>query len=481
MKRTLVIIVLLLVIFTVVTCNFSNIGKVGETGFEKLANKTPKEIYANSIAYIKGLTNYEIVMKGSYKYTYYEFDETGAPVGDPIVQEESQTSVYKGTDNTFSYTYSGDGYEEHLIYDGTTVYQQLNGVKEKKNLSYDEFIAEFGKFVENGILLEISESNFTDKKFIPEGDLFVLKLTITPEEYATVVGGTVEKPVDYKVYFDANGTIKKFERSLEYYYYENGLMQDKMVASFENIGKTAKATAPANVDSYAVRPLASEIDKTSVDNLDAFETADKETDYALITFKVEPKVDESEAEAETETQTDTQTETENETETETETESFEPFEGSILIRLYPKVAPQTVANFQRLLGTATYKGLGVSSIIQDFALQISEPLDAETDTTENKFDYVFGEFAANAFTNNLSHKRGVVSMLRGEDPNSATYEFFICVDDAENLDGYYASFGYVVYGLDFLDKIAAIETDEKDVPKATITITDTRFLTPKAQ
>ena len=480
MKKSLIIILLVLVLFTAVTCAFSKVGQIGKIpGEEKLGGKTPKEIYNEAIDYIKGLKNYEIVIDGSYKYTYFEAgetDEEGATKEStkPTVSEEKTSMVYKGADKTFSYVYKREGYEERLIYDGTSVYQLFNNVREQKKMSYDEFIKKYGSFVEGGILIGLMDSNFDKVRFVPAGEFFVLNFTITAEEYAELAGGEVNGNVDYKVYFDANGTIVKFERSMEYYYYETILVEDVMTASFKNIGKTAKITAPSDAKNYAIRPLAEEIDTSSVNSLDGFKESDLETEYALITFKIEPNA----------TKEDESTETENETATATEAatdaKEVEPYEGKVLIRLYPEVAPETVANFQRLIGQSTYKGLVVNSIIEDFAIQIGEPItDEEENTNDNVFDYIFGEFASNGFTNNLTHKRGVVSMLRGEDPNSATYDFFICAKDAAELDGYYASFGCVIYGFETIDKIADLEVDGDYIPTATVTITDTRFLAKK--
>ena len=487
MKKSFVVVVLLLIVFTVATCSFSKMGEVGKLpGEEKLGGKTPKTLYAEAIDYIKGLTNYEIAFDGNYTYTYYETTETNdkgetKESQKPIVQKENTSMVYKGADKTFSYIYKSEGYEERLIYDGTSVYQLLNTVKEQKKCTYDAFVSEYGNFVESGILIDLKDSHFDKVRFVPDGEYFVLDFEITADEYYELAGGDVTSSVDYKVYFDADGTIVKFERSMEYYYYESVLVNDTMTASFKNIGKTAKITAPDDADKYAIRPLASEIDTSSVKNLDGFKETDQVTEYALFTFKIEPNVAQKETESETDAETDKATDTKDETDVETEETVVEPYEGKVLVRLYPDVAPGTVANFQNLFGTATYKGLVVNGILQDFAIQIGEPIsdEEEEEEKENVFEYIFGEFANNGFTNNLSHKRGVISMLRGEDPNSATYDFFICTKDTPELDGYYASFGCVIYGFETLDKIAELETDENDVPKATVTITDTRFLAKK--
>ena len=454
-------------------------------GVELLAGKTPKELYNETINYIKALTNYEIVIDGSYKYTYYEVEETDED-GEikesqaPTVEEEKTSMIYKGSDNTFSYVYKSESYEERLIYDGTYVYQLFNNVKERKKISYDDYLTQYGSFVESGVLIELKDSNLDQVRFLPAGELYMLNFTISATDYAELAGGEVNGDVDYKVYFDANGTIVKFERSMEYYYYESILVEDIMVVSFKNIGTVAKITAPADADTYAIRPSAEEIDTSSVDNLYGFEYSDEATNYVLMTFKIafDKTLDETLAQTGSLTEYDTQIS--NVTEIETYANDTDFYEGSILIRLYSEVAPETVANFQRLIGQSTYKGMVVNSIIEDFAIQIGEPItDEEEDLDNNVFEPIFGEFASNGFTNNLTHKRGVVSMLRGEDPNSATYDFFICAKDAAELDGYYASFGCVIYGFETIDKIAELEVDSDYIPTVTVTITDTRFLAKK--
>ena len=160
-----------------------------------------------------------------------------------------------------------------------------------------------------------------------------------------------------------------------------------------------------------------------------------------------------------------------------ETETVDNYEGKILIRLYPDVAPLTVSNFKNLVGGSFYKGLTIHRVIKDFVIQGGDP---EGDGTGGSGDEIFGEFTANGFTNNLLHKRGVVSMARADDPDSASSQFFICHQDATNLDEKYAAFGYVVYGMDVVDVIAGLETDDSDAPKLKVTIENATFVKKKA-
>jgi peptidyl-prolyl cis-trans isomerase B (cyclophilin B) len=88
-----------------------------------------------------------------------------------------------------------------------------------------------------------------------------------------------------------------------------------------------------------------------------------------------------------------------------------------------------------------------------------------------------GEFSSNGFENNLLHTKGVISMARSSAPNSASSQFFICHKTKSHLDGQYASFGYVIYGLDVVDAIAAVSTDNNDRPHENVVIESIRFVT----
>lgn len=132
--------------------------------------------------------------------------------------------------------------------------------------------------------------------------------------------------------------------------------------------------------------------------------------------------------------------------------------GEIEIELLPEYAPITVANFQKLVSDGFYDNLTFHRIMQGFMIQGGDP---EGNGTGGSEETIKGEFESNGVKNDLSHKRGVVSMARSMNPNSASSQFFICDADDEFLDGDYAAFGRVTKGMDVVDKIA------KDVsPKA---------------
>ena len=125
-------------------------------------------------------------------------------------------------------------------------------------------------------------------------------------------------------------------------------------------------------------------------------------------------------------------------------------EQAIRIELYPDIAPITVENFVKLVDSGFYKDVKFHRCIRDFMVQGGDP----TGTGSGGPGWrIKGEFASNSVKNDLKHTRGVVSMARTMDPNSAGSQFFIMVADAPHLDGEYAAFGKVTEGMEFVDKI----------------------------
>lgn len=123
----------------------------------------------------------------------------------------------------------------------------------------------------------------------------------------------------------------------------------------------------------------------------------------------------------------------------------------IRAELYPEIAPITVANFQNLVDQHFYDGLTFHRIIDGFMIQGGDPLGNGTGGSDVS---IKGEFSANGVENDLSHTRGVLSMARSSDPDSASSQFFIMHADAPHLDGQYAAFGMVTEGMDVVDKLA---------------------------
>ena len=131
---------------------------------------------------------------------------------------------------------------------------------------------------------------------------------------------------------------------------------------------------------------------------------------------------------------------------------IETSEGIIKAELYPEIAPITVENFQNLINEGFYDGLTFHRVIEGFMIQGGDPKGNGTGGSDKK---IKGEFSANGVENDLKHTRGVLSMARSSNMNSASSQFFIMHEDAPHLDGQYAAFGKVTDGMDVVDKIAA--------------------------
>lgn len=142
--------------------------------------------------------------------------------------------------------------------------------------------------------------------------------------------------------------------------------------------------------------------------------------------------------------------------------------GVIEAELYPEIAPNTVNNFIYLANKNFYNNLKFHRVIQGFMIQGGDP---NGDGTGGPGYSIEGEFTSNGFANSLKHTKGVLSMARTNDPNSAGSQFFIMSGEAPNLDGEYAAFGKVISGLDVVDKIQNVETNSADAPKKDVVIT----------
>jgi peptidyl-prolyl cis-trans isomerase B (cyclophilin B) len=136
--------------------------------------------------------------------------------------------------------------------------------------------------------------------------------------------------------------------------------------------------------------------------------------------------------------------------------------GKIELELYPEAAPKTVANFLKLVGQGFYDGLIFHRVIPGFMIQGGDP---QGNGMGGAKENIVGEFKANGFDNPIKHTRGVISMARAYNPNSASSQFFIMHANAPHLDGQYAAFGKVVSGMEVVDEIASIPTDYSDRPK----------------
>ena len=132
--------------------------------------------------------------------------------------------------------------------------------------------------------------------------------------------------------------------------------------------------------------------------------------------------------------------------------------GKITVKLEREKAPITVDNFIKLVNEKFYDGLTFHRIISGFMIQGGDP---NGDGTGGSDEEIKGEFLINGFKNTISHKRGVISMARAQDPNSASSQFFIMHKDGPFLDGSYAAFGHVTEGIEIVDKICeAVEVED---------------------
>ena len=143
-------------------------------------------------------------------------------------------------------------------------------------------------------------------------------------------------------------------------------------------------------------------------------------------------------------------------------------DGSIIkVELYPEIAPNTVANFISLVKKGFYYGLTFHRVIRGFMIQGGCP---QGTGTGGPGYHIKGEFSGNGVQNNLKHTKGVISMARAMDPNSAGSQFFIMHEDSPHLDGQYAAFGKVVEGIDAVDYIATVRTNPMDKPLTPVVI-----------
>ena len=136
--------------------------------------------------------------------------------------------------------------------------------------------------------------------------------------------------------------------------------------------------------------------------------------------------------------------------------------GVITLELYPEIAPISVNNFISLANKGFYDGLIFHRVIAGFMIQGGDPQGVGIGGPGY---CIKGEFASNGVKNDLSHARGVLSMARAQDPNSAGSQFFIMHENSPHLDGQYAAFGKVIEGIEAVDRICEVRTDYNDRPR----------------
>ncbi|MBE6071553.1 MAG: peptidylprolyl isomerase [Clostridium butyricum] len=141
--------------------------------------------------------------------------------------------------------------------------------------------------------------------------------------------------------------------------------------------------------------------------------------------------------------------------------------GTVKLELYPEVAPNTVNNFISLSNSGFYDGLKFHRVIKGFMIQGGDPDGVGTGGPGYS---IVGEFTSNGFANSLKHTKGVISMARSNNPDSAGSQFFIMSEDAPHLDGEYAAFGKVISGIEVVENIEKVDTDSNDAPKEDVVI-----------
>ncbi len=147
--------------------------------------------------------------------------------------------------------------------------------------------------------------------------------------------------------------------------------------------------------------------------------------------------------------------------------------GIINLELYPDKAPITVENFVSLVNEKFYDGLIFHRVIKDFMIQGGDP---EGTGFGGSGKTIKGEFTANGVANDISHVRGVISMARSKQMDSASSQFFIVQKDSTYLDGQYAAFGKVIEGMDVVDEIASVATDRNARPLEDVVIKSIRVI-----
>lgn len=150
-------------------------------------------------------------------------------------------------------------------------------------------------------------------------------------------------------------------------------------------------------------------------------------------------------------------------------------EGTMVLGLWPEVAPRHVANFKRLAQQGFYDGTCFHRVIPGFVIQGGDPLTRD-ESQRHRWGTGGPDHRVPAEFNDRPHVRGVLSMARAQDPDSAGSQFFICHGDARFLDGQYTAFGRLLQGEDVLDRIAATPTDARDCPLKRVHVASIRVV-----
>ena len=441
MKRILAIILILIMTASLfVSCNKNGEGTQSSTSHsnqgsedadvavgdkvDKLAGKTPKEMYDATLRALEAMSEYHIVFKMTNKVNFG---------GEPLVSESSEEYIVNGSNSYKKYVSYSDEIEEIWFVDGMT-YRSTSAGKDKSNSGTQTILPM------DAVIFPLKDTYFTDAKFVKLEDGYKLEISINKEDYAEYAWGELADAPLYVLTYDDKGNILSASLSVIYGASNSATIEEITQTEFKECGTSSEISAPADADTYRYAPSIDELDLSAVDSLDKLEESTQPTDYVMIDVKDY---------------------------------------GKMVIRLFPNVAPETVANFKDLVSKGFYDGLIFHRVIKDFMIQGGD-IDGDGISNEGVTN-IKGEFYRNGFINNLSHLRGVVSMARtSNDMDSASTQFFIMHKDRVSIDGDYAAFGYVVYGLDVVDAIAGVATDEDtDKPITDVVINSAKFVALK--
>ena len=428
LKKILAVILSLLLVVSLGSCNTTEPSQESESSESEAqtgASKTPLEAYRAAEEQLKNITNYEMAMTYASHVTY-----NGA------VMDSKTETLYKvdGDDVYYSYSENGEMLSERWFVDGY-LYQSSEISKEKTAMSVEQYKSELGTPADSNLLLAFEDGAFEGIAWANADDLYALTFEISVEDYQKYVGSDIIEPAAYVIYFDSALNLVRINMTSKQSVYGMFLVEGSTDIYLKNVGTTTAISAPEDSDEYRIPVKYEDIDFSTIDSLDSVVASQTATDYVKIDVKDM---------------------------------------GSIVVRLYPDVAPVSVANFKELVSKNFYDGLIFHRVIKDFMIQGGCP---EGDGTGGSDKDIIGEFTSNGFTNNLLHKRGVLSLARSNDPDSASSQFFIVHKDSAHLNGEYAAFGYVIYGMDVVDAIAEAETDDNDKPLSDVIIESITFVT----
>ncbi len=431
MKKISALILAVILIASLVSCTNNEENPI-ESEFEAteegttLNGKTLMEVYNAAIPVVEAMTSFELEITEIEDITYNGMN----------MSNTKRESTYKTDGSSANYKTSAG----EIWYSDGSLYTSNSISKEKNEITEKEFYDSMG-YSASGIMLKLEEHHFFGLKFIPDGANYYIDFSIIPDDYKKITGVEVYDVVKYRATFDANGNLVSTTRSTAYTT-RGDITVDTSITQKIVKSKDVTITLPTDVSEYKIPITEDKIDKTKIESLDNVVLSANDgktvTDYV--------KIDVAEY-------------------------------GSIIIKLYPEVAPRTVENFKSLVSKSFYDGTVFHRVIKDFVVQGGAPKSDYKDEIHT----IPGEFSYNGFTNNLTHTVGVVAMARTADNNdSASTQFYIVQGkDQPGLDYNYATFGYVVYGMDVVDAIAGVETDDADKPKTEVTITSAKFVEVK--